>query len=31
MQGVWGRYLEVDLSRGEIREREIPEHWYEVH
>ncbi|HID08941.1 TPA: aldehyde ferredoxin oxidoreductase, partial [Candidatus Micrarchaeota archaeon] len=31
MKGVWGRYLEVDLSTGEILEREIPERWYELH
>ena len=31
MKGVWGRYLEVDLGSGEIREREIPERWYELH
>lgn len=31
MRGIWGRYLEVDLSGGEVREREIPEGWYELH
>ena len=31
MHGVYGRYLEVDLTKGELREREIPAHWYELH
>ena len=31
MQGIWGRYLEVDLTKGEIRGREIPDRWYELH
>ena len=31
MQGIWGRYLEVDLTQGEVREREIPPRWYELH
>lgn len=31
MQGVYGRYLEVDLTQGKVREREIPERWYELH
>lgn len=31
MKGVWGRYLEVNLSSGEVGEREIPERWYELH
>lgn len=31
MLGVWGRYVEVDLTVGEVREREIPERWYELH
>lgn len=31
MKGIWGRYLEVDLSEGKIREREIPVRWYDLH
>lgn len=31
MKGVFGRYLWVDLSRGEVREEEIPRRWYELH
>jgi len=31
VQGVYGRYLEVDLTSGEVREREIPPRWYELH
>ncbi|MBC7093102.1 aldehyde ferredoxin oxidoreductase family protein [Candidatus Bipolaricaulota bacterium] len=31
MNGVYGRYLEVDLSSGTIHDREIPERWYELH
>jgi len=31
VQGVYGRYLEVDLTSGEIRAREIPARWYELH
>lgn len=31
MTGVFGRYLWVDLSSGQIREREIPTKWYELH
>jgi hypothetical protein len=30
MKGVFGRYLWVDLSSGKIREKEIPERWYEL-
>jgi len=31
MKGVWGRYLEVDLTSGDIKAREIPERWYRLH
>jgi len=31
VHGVYGRYLEVDLTKGELREREIPARWYELH
>lgn len=31
MNGVFGRYLWVDLSSGRITEKEIPRHWYELH
>ncbi len=31
MHGIYGRYLEVDLTKGELREREIPARWYELH
>ncbi len=31
MQGVFGKYLDVDLSAGEVTEREIPEEWYRLH
>ena len=31
MHGVYGRYLEADLTKGELREREIPARWYELH
>ncbi len=31
MKGIWGRYLEVDLTTGDVREREIPEGWYRLH
>jgi len=31
VHGTWGRYLEVDLTSGELREREIPEEWYGLH
>jgi len=31
VQGIYGRYLEVDLASGEIKDREIPEGWYELH
>lgn len=31
MNGVFGRYLWVDLSAGKIEEKEIPERWYELH
>ncbi|MCD5407932.1 aldehyde ferredoxin oxidoreductase, partial [Candidatus Bipolaricaulota bacterium] len=31
MQGVYGRYLDVDLTTGTVSEREIPPRWYELH
>ena len=31
MKGVFGRYVEVDLSTGAIEERGIPEQWWELH
>lgn len=31
MQGVYGRYLEVDLTTGTVSEREVPPRWYELH
>lgn len=31
MNGVFGRYLWVDLSAGKIEEKEIPKRWYELH
>ncbi len=31
MNGVFGRYLWVDLSAGRITEKEIPSRWYELH
>lgn len=31
MNGVHGRYLDVDLSTGRVGEREIPEAWYGLH
>ncbi len=31
MNGVYGRYLDVDLTSGTVRDREIPSRWYEVH
>ncbi len=31
MNGVHGRYLDVDLSTGKVGEREIPEAWYGLH
>jgi len=31
MQGVFGKYLQVDLTNGEIRDREIPGEWYRLH
>lgn len=31
MNGVHGRYLDVDLASGVVAEREIPEAWYGLH
>ncbi|MGC9530251.1 MAG: aldehyde ferredoxin oxidoreductase family protein [Candidatus Bipolaricaulaceae bacterium] len=31
MKAVFGRYLEVDLSAGEVRDRDVPDHWYGLH
>ncbi len=31
MNGVYGRYLEADLSSGTTRDREIPTAWHELH
>jgi aldehyde:ferredoxin oxidoreductase len=31
MKGVYGRYLDVDLSSGAFADREIPAQWYELH
>ncbi len=31
MNGVFGRYLDVDLTAGTIRERDIPKRWWELH
>ncbi len=31
MSGVYGRYLDVDLSAETVSEREIPHRWYELH
>ncbi|GAB4310069.1 MAG: aldehyde ferredoxin oxidoreductase family protein [Candidatus Bipolaricaulota bacterium] len=31
MDGVYGRYLEVDLAAERVSEREIPSRWYELH
>ncbi|SQD92370.1 Aldehyde:ferredoxin oxidoreductase [Candidatus Bipolaricaulis anaerobius] len=31
MNGVYGRYLDVDLTQEALREREIPPRWYELH
>ncbi len=31
MKAIFGRYLEVNLSTGDIRDREIPAAWYELH
>ncbi|HEU67654.1 MAG TPA: aldehyde ferredoxin oxidoreductase, partial [Candidatus Acetothermia bacterium] len=31
MDGVHGRYLEVDLAAERVTEREIPSRWYELH
>lgn len=31
MNGVFGRYLDVDLSNGAVKERVIPGRWYELH
>jgi len=31
LRGIYGRYLEVDLTRGELGEREPPARWYELH
>lgn len=31
MQGAFGRYLDVDLTTGTLKDREIPEEWYSLH
>lgn len=31
MKGVYGRYLEVELTQGKVEEKEIPQRWYELH
>lgn len=31
MKGVYGRYLDVDLTQEAVGEREIPSRWYELH
>ncbi|MFO8034013.1 MAG: aldehyde ferredoxin oxidoreductase family protein [Candidatus Bipolaricaulota bacterium] len=31
MQGVFGKYLDVNLTTGEIKGRQIPDEWYRLH
>lgn len=31
MKGIYGQYLEVELSTGKVSERDIPERWFELY